>query len=405
MSLSARILAVSCCVALVSACGGGGGGMAQSAPPPAAPSQVTVAGTLTGTPTALQFNGLPLVASAAVVTMNGKAGSANDLQPGVILHGKGAQTSSSIHLSSADVRSNLCGPITAVDIAGGKITVLATVVSVDALTILVQEGADHTFTPLALADFKVGVVVRVFGSVQTDGSFLATRVERRIPRIPEGEELRGVIFSLDTKASTFMLGSITVSYGTATVHGTLANGAGVEVDGTLSGTAFTATRVEVENETEDDPGSAMEVSGALASLDTAAKTFTLLTFKVDYSAAVVMGTLVDGAVVEVEGTLSTTTPDKIVATRVEVRFHDHGKGASDAMAMGVLSALSTGNLTLTVGGITYWTDAQTVILQHDTAIAFADLKVGDAVEVRALSTKTNTAGQAYASRVEKEGMH
>ena len=64
-------------------------------------------------------------------------------------------------------------------------------------------------------------------------------------------------------------------------------------------------------------------------------------------------------------------------------------------------ALSGADLTITVGGITYWTDAQTVFIRDDAAIAFRDLKVGDRVEVRALSTRTNPAGQAYASRVEE----
>ena len=405
MLRSVQILALSGCVALVSACGGGSGAMSQNTSPAAPPSRVTVAGTLTGTASALQFNGQPLDTTATVVTMNGRPGAMSDLQPGVILHGKGVQAAAGIHLDSADVRPNFCGPITAIDGAGGKITVLGTVVTVDALTVLAQEVMDHTFTSLALADFKVGDVVRVFGSVKTDGSFLSSRIERRAADTPEDQELRGVVAGLDAKASTFLLGSITVSYGTATVHGTLANGVDVEVDGTLSGTAFAATRVEVENETEDAPGSAMEVRGPLSHLDATAKTFTLLAFKVDYSAAVVQGTLVDGAVVEVEGSLSTTATDTILATKVEVRFNLHGAGASDGEVMGAITALNATDLTLTLGGTTFWTDAQTVFIRRDAAIAYTDLKAGDLVEVRSLSTKTNAAGQAYASRVKVEGMH
>ena len=395
-----RILAVSCCLTLLAACGGRGGTMTQ----PSAPSRVTVAGALTGTAAAPQFNGQAVDASSATVTVNSHPASSRDLQPGVILHGKGMSTGAILHLTSADVRPDLVGPITAVDATGGKLTVLATVVTVDALTVLVQQGPDDTFTPITLADFKVGDTVRVFGSRQTDGSLRATRIERRVPGMSEGEELRGVVAALDPTASTFLLGSITVSYGAATVRGTLVDGAEVEVEGLLTGTAFAATRVEVDGEGEDEPGSAMEVSGPLSMLDTTAKTFMLLGFKVDYSTASVSGTLVEGAVVEVEGSLSTTATGTLLATKVEVRFGQGGDGASDLEAGGTISALDATNLTLTVGGVTYWTDAQTVFIRQDAAIAFTDLKVGDRVELRALSTRTNAAGQAYASRVEEEGM-
>lgn len=400
---SIRMLVTVGSLAFLSACGGQHAAMSPSATPPPT-SQMLVVGTLTGSPTALQMGGQALDVSAASVTVNGQPGSAADLQPGVILRGKGASTGSECRLTSADVRPDLCGPITAVDAAAGQMTVLAKVVRVDALTILVQEQPDHTYAAMSLADFKVGDGVRVFGATQTDGSFLATRIERRLPRIPNVMELRGVVSSLDATAMTFMLGPITVNYSLARVHGTLANGIQVETGGTLSGMTFAAARVEVEDDA-DDAGSSVEARGALSVLDTTAKTFTLLTFKVDYSAATVKGTLVDGAVVEVEGNLSTTVPNTLLATKVAVKFGHHGRGASDREIKGSLSAVNATDLTLTVGGTTYWTDGQTVFVKADAAIAFTDLKVGDMVEVRVLSTQTNTAGQPYAPRVEVEGMH
>jgi hypothetical protein len=336
--------------------------------------------------------------------MNGHPAAVTDLQPGVVVHGTGLQSAVGIHLEQADVRPVLCGPVTAVDMTGSKMTVLATTVMVNALTELVQEASDHTFTSLTLADFKAGDLVRVFGTAQTDGSVLATRIERRMMEAPGGEELRGTVSDLNTTASTFMLGGVNVSYGSATVRGTLANGAMVEVEGSLSGTTFTATRVEVEDAHEDEPGAAMDLAGPLSNLDTTAKTFTLFAFKVDFSAAAVTGTLTNGAVVFVEGSLSMTDPTTILATKVDVRIGHEGSGACDSEARGAITALDATALTLTVGGKTFWTDAQTVFLRMDATITFADLKVGDQVEVRALSTKTNSAGQAYASRVEDMGM-
>jgi len=401
MVSSARVLAVSCGMVLLFACGGGPKAMVQPPSGTTSGDQVTVVGTLVGTPSALQIGGQPINTASAVVTVNGQPGTAQDLQPGVILRGKGARAGASIQLSSVDVRPDFCGPLTAIDVAGGIVHVLGTAVNVNALTVLAQEGADHAFTPLALEDFKVGDVVRVFGSLQSDGSFLATRIERRVPHSTSLMELRGLVSGLDATASTFLIGSISVSYGTATVRGILANGVQVEVGGSLSGTIFTAARVEVEQETGSDPGTAVEARGSLSTLNAVTKTFNLLAFTVDYSAAVVSGALVEGAVVEVEGTFSTTAANTILATRVEVKFGHHGEGASNEEAKGTITALNGVDLTFALGGITYWTDAHTVFIRTDAAIAFTDLKVGDRVEVRALSTRTNPAGQAYASRVEE----
>jgi hypothetical protein len=152
---------------------------------------------------------------------------------------------------------------------------------------------------------------------------------------------------------------------------------------------------------ESGAGEETEVSGALSGLDATAKSFSLLAFKVDYSGASLEGPLAEGATVEVEGAMSTTDPALLMATKVEVRFPHMGNGASNQEAKGAITALSASDLTLTVGGIIFWTDAQTLVLDQDTSIPFGQLAVGDRVEVRALSTRTNTSGQPYASRIER----
>jgi hypothetical protein len=390
----------------LSACGGGGmGGSYSSAappPPPASATTVTLAGTLGGTATALQFNQQPVQAAAASLTLNGQATTAAHLQPGVVLVGTGTKDSHGLTLQSADLRTELKGVITGVDAVAATFKVLDAVVTVNALTELEQEQADHTFSPLAFADLAVGNVVSVFGTPQTGGGILATRVEREAPGVEEASELRGVVGSLDGAAKTFLLGTQLVAYGSATVSGTLAEGVRAEVEGSLSGTTFNANRVRVEEAMEHGEGLEIEASGALSSLDVTAKTFSLQSFKVDYSHATVEGSLAEGAMVEVEGALSSTDPTVLVATKVEVRFPHMGNGASDTHAEGVITALSATDLTLTVGGIVYWTDAQTLILDHDASIRFDQLIVGDRVEVKALSTRTNASSQPYASRVERK---
>ena len=385
------------------ACGGGkaGDGSAGTpAPPPAA--TVSLAGTLTGTASSPLFNQQPLQVAGAPITLNGAPVAATHLQPGVILVGKGIRNGQGITLQSADLRTELKGLITSLDATAATFKVLDTVVTVNTLTLLEQEASEEVFTSLSFADLAVGDFVSVFGTPQAGGGVLATRVEREAPGAVDSPELRGTVGSLDATAKTFLLGTQPVSYATATVIGVLAEGAQVEVEGTLVGTILTASKVRVEEAMGHGEGSEVEASGALSGLDATAKQFTLQALKVDYSSAIVEGTLAEGAMVEAEGVLSPTDPTVLVATKVEVRFSPMGNGASNLEAQGPITALGAVELTLTVGGRVYWTDAQTLVLDRDAALRFDQLLVGDRVQVRALSTRTNAAGQAYASRVERK---
>ncbi len=385
------------------ACGGGTTGAGSAGTPAPGPAtSVSLAGTLAGSASAPQFNQQPLQVAGAPITLNGAPVAATHLQPGVVLVGQGIREGQGITLQSADLRTELKGLITSLDATAATFKVLDTVVTVNTLTLLEQEASGEVFTPLSFADLAVGDFVSVFGTPQAGGGVLATRVERKIPGAADGPELRGSVSSLDTTAKAFLLGAQPVSYATATVIGVLAEGARVEVEGTLTGTLLTASKVRVEEAMGHDEGSEVEASGALSSLDAAAKQFTLQALKVDYSSASVEGTLAEGAMVEAEGALSPTDPTVLVATKVEVRFSPMGNGASDLEAQGLITALSAADLTLTIGGRTYWTDAQTLLLDRGAALRFDQLLVGDRVQVRALSTRTNAAGQAYASRVERK---
>ena len=72
---------------------------------------------------------------------------------------------------------------------------------------------------------------------------------------------------------------------------------------------------------------------------------------------------------------------------------------------GAITALDLSALTLTVSGISYWMDASTLIMSHDATLTPSQLKVGDWVAVMADSTRKNSAGYAYATRVaEMDGM-
>lgn len=168
-----------------------------------------------------------------------------------------------------------------------------------------------------------GASIEVKGTYNaTTGILNATKLEVKYTSGTRREdtELYGQVAGLDSAAKTFMLGSVTVNYASATVQGTLSAGAKVEVKGYFDPTTrvLTATKVEVKGTVTSTPGSTVKLEGRLSLLDTTAKQFTLGTYRVDYATATVSGTLMAGQEVKVRGTLTTTTPNMIVATSVEV---------------------------------------------------------------------------------------
>lgn len=289
--------------------------------------------------------------------------------------------------------------------AKGAVAILGTngfsPAKVDALTQILAEAPGDVQTPLTLGDLKVGDFVEVYGAVNADASVQASRVERPVPEANPQDAFHGTVSALDTGAMTFQAGGFLVSYGTATVQGTLADGAWVEVRGTVSGTDFTATSVTVE--TPDAGDSDMELSGSISGLDTTAKTFLLMSYKVDYSAATVEGTLADGAQVEVEGASGPAGSMTLTAREVKVQFPEAGSGDSNLDVSGVVSAVDTAAGTFTVGSTTFWTDASTLFVKADAPVTFAAVTAVETVEVHALSSQTNAAGLVYATVVVVEG--
>ena len=188
-----------------------------------------------------------------------------------------------------------------------------------------------------------------------------------------------------------------MSYGAATVHGTQANGVAAEVCGTASGTTLTASVVNVTM-AEGDPGCPAGLRGKVQNLDATTKTFQLLTMTVNYAAATVNGTLAEGVMVEVQGSLASGSTTLLNATRVIVTLAG-GRGGcpSDKQAMGAITALDLTALTVTVSGTTFWLDTATVIMAKDATLTADQLKVGDWVAVLADASKTDTAGDAYAT--------
>ncbi len=389
-------LTLACSLALT-ACGGGGGG---AAPQPAAAKAKRVVGVVGGTAAAPTLGGKALTISGPV-TVNGKAAAASAVKPGTVVRGHAtAAASGGITMASADVKIEVEGPIQAIDITGATIQVLDQIVHVDALTEIVQAAPDGTPTPLTLKDLAVNDVVEVSGFESASG-IQATRIERLPAGASSGDDLSGVVASLDTTKNTFMIGAQLVDYSHATVNGTLSNGVQVEVAGTLSSGTLIATDVTIDTQDEEASNEDVEFAGVVEALDTTAKTFQIGDKTIDYSGVSNPPSLSNGARVEVEGTVDATNTSLVHASEISVEEGHDGSGSADGEVVGKVTAIDTTKNTITVGDTSFNFDSQTVITKNDNQIMASDIMVGDRVEVKFDDTKVVN-GLSYATKIEVE---
>jgi len=387
----------------LSACGGGG---SIDAGDTATTVGKSAAGVVGGKPGALTFGSQSLVVTGSV-TQNGKAASVNDVQPGDVITAtvvsSTAKASGTLTVSGVDVKFEVKGALGRVDVAAGTLELFSQVVSTDALTRVYEDNVDDSYTSLTLADLRMGDYVEVSGQRQTDGRILATRIERKLIKASDSgyseTELRGTLASLDATAKTFLVGSQKVDYSRAKLKGDLANGARVEVEGTMSGNTIVAREVEVENKSSGERNGEGELEGQAISLDTTAMRFNLLGYTVDYSAATVHGTLTENARVEVEGRFDATDANLLRASKVEVKHGKGGSGSANGELKGALASVDSTAKTFSVGSSGFYADDLTVLERDDRSAAFSDLRNGDFVEVKFDSNRP-VGGLSYAVKIE-----
>ena len=352
--------------------------------------------------------------TGARITRNGEPTNTG-LRPGMVVKIAGTRIGTRVRVASANIQIELKGQIEALDLDAGTLTVFGTLVQVDALTRIEEEDG----TSLALADLEVGDFVEVSGVREADGTVLATYIEKKL----EAEtyvEAKGFACQLDTQAMTFALWSsancddptfdtgISVDYASATLEGTPAEGARVEVKGSLDGNTLLATKVEFKGRHGDDyEGYAkIELYGPVSNLDQAQQTFELLGYTVDYANAYLEGTLSEGAYVEVEGTPDANDPTLVHAAKVEVKYPEGPRDHVPSHEVkGRIEAIDPDAMTLTVAGMSFFADDATIVKEDDPdrPIAFTDLAVGDWVEVKYDATAQDEAGAYYAVKIEKKG--
>ena len=296
--------------------------------------------------------------------------------------------------TTVNVTTKLVGPVTAVDLAAATVTVLGQTVDITGDT-SVADG----IAPTDPAGLLYGQIVAVDGYRNSAG-LIASRFDAAT-----GATLRvsGVVTALDGGSQTFLLGGTTVNWAgvAAGLPAGVTNGSYVVATGSTVGGLATLNALQVTAATEataGPAGSSGTVHGAITrfaattDFDVAGQSVTT-----DSSTTYVGGVAADlAADVEVQVAGQYSSAGALAATQVTI------VPATVFRVVGTVDQLGTAAATLTVAGVTLATAAATrwddrSALRQRT-FAYADLRIGDGVEVRGVATG---AAQADARVVER----
>lgn len=204
----ARLAAACIAAGALAACGGGGGGDDATAQPAESPTYAQ--GAIHGLGP-VQVGGVRYdESSAAVYDDSGTAVDRSALALGMVVdvHASAASTGADgvavATASAIHYRSGIEGPVSAVDATGGTLTVLGQAIAVTSTTVFEDELRG------GLGRVAVGDVLEVYGFLDGEGRYVATRVEREDDDDPY--KLRGPVQALDAAAQSFRIGALTISY-------------------------------------------------------------------------------------------------------------------------------------------------------------------------------------------------
>jgi hypothetical protein len=177
---------------------------------------------------------------------------------------------------------------------------------------------------------SVGTVLEIFGMLDTTtGHYQATRIEAK----PDATsfKLQGVVANLDTAGRTFMMGGETISFASLPAGSVppLSNGQQVTVILQMQpdrNNEWVATQIVTDASATPTAQSKVKLRGFITSVDSPGH-FSINGLSVDASNAAIhpkSATLVPGAQVKVEGSISNGT---VIATKVTVKKgRGHGPG-------------------------------------------------------------------------------
>ena len=339
-------------------------------------------------------NGVRYDDSVATITDDsGASGSSEQLQLGVTVEVQGDDiVTPAVGLPtstarSVTFRSEIKGPISAIDSVAGTLTVLGQSVQVGPSTVF------DLNLPNGLSSLSVGGLVEVYGFVDASGVYQATRLEGEAS--PGVYKIRGPISDVNTAAKTFRIGLATVNYSAINLNAALVNGQTVRVELAISPNGqgqWVATRLN----SATTLGSAasgkatVELEGLVTQINSA-RSFVVNGVTVDASAVsnFPAGVAV-GVPVEVKGRLDNGV---LVARKVEVEDDED----REFEIKGNIAALDTTAQTFQIRGMLI--DYSNAIFDNGSA---SNLSADVRVEIKGQLNASGTVVQA--TKVEFKGL-
>jgi len=395
-------------LSLAAGCGGssGGGGAPppdNNPPPVGGIGRTGIAMGPISTFGSVVVNGVRYDTTAAVFTINGTAGSQDDLSVGQVVTLSGTIDDNGVDGSADEVNfdDNVKGPVQSIDVTGSQIIVLGQTVLINPET-----SFDDSITPASIEGLSVNDIVEVSGLVDADGRITATRIELK----PAGTEFEvlGIVSTLDTGNFMFSINNLMVDYSSATLDnfpgGQINNDDLVEAKGTSFGAngELLATSVELKTALPNAvDGDHLEIQGFITRF-ASAQDFDVTGLPVTTTA----NTVYEGGVeadlglnikVEVEGDINAN--GVLVATKVDIRR------AKAVRATANVDSVNAGADSLVVLGITVTVDDLTRLEDKSdadvTPLTLASINAGDYIEVRGDEFPAGS-GQILATILERE---
>ena len=348
-------------------------------------------------------NGVRYDTSSAAFTINGLAGSQDDLRVGQIITVSGTIDDNGVDGDADDVNfdDNVKGPIQSIDLVTSQIVVLGQTVLINPET-----SFDDNINPASIDGLSVDDIVEVSGLVDADGRITATRIESK--PVDTDFEVLGIVSNLSTANFLFSINDLVVDYSNATLDnfpaGQISDGDFVEAKGmSLNGNGqLVATRVELKSVLPDvADGVHVEIQGFITRF-ASAQDFDVTGLPVTTNGS----TLFEGGdetdlglniKVEVEGDVDGN--GVLVATKVDIRR------AKAVRATANVDSVNAGSDSLVMLGITISVDALTRLEDKSSAdvrpLTLADLNAGEYVEVRGGEFPAGS-GEILATILERE---
>ncbi len=393
---------------LATGCGGGGSdGTSDTSPDDPPPiggiGRTGIAVGPIATFGSVVVNGVRYDTSAATFSVNGSAGTQDDLSVGDVVSVKGTIDDNGVDGTADEVihDDNVKGSIQSIDSVANQLIVMGQLVQINGDT-----SFDDSIDPASIDGLQVDNIIEVSGLVNADGVITATRIELKTG-VTEFEVL-GVVSGINTTTMQFNINDLVVDYSGAALEnfgtGQVSNGDLVEAEGSALGAAgeLIATRVELKNAyPETGDGDHVEIQGFITRFVNA-EDFDVSGFPVTTTGGTVYeggdaGDLGLNVKVEVEGDVNSA--GVLVATEVDIRR------AKAVRVTANVDSVDPASSSLVLLGITATVDAQTRLEDKSDAgvrpLTLANINTGDYIEVRGSEFPADS-GEILATILERD---